>query len=129
MRKNSKQKGSRGERAAVKLLRGLGYDARRSQQYKGTADSADIEHNIFGVHLEVKFGYPNATIGSKAVEEFLAQAEKEKRIEDTALVLYKPDRKPWQAIFRHGEMIVHTADVKNAIKWCSDQTRIRLEIE
>ncbi len=50
---NSKRKGKRGEIEAVNLLKEYGYDARRSQQYKGTKDSPDIISN-FPFYIEVK---------------------------------------------------------------------------
>jgi Holliday junction resolvase len=50
---NSKQKGKRGEREFAKLCRDHGYDARRSQQYAGGVDSADVI-GLPGIHIEVK---------------------------------------------------------------------------
>lgn len=46
---NAKQKGKRGELEFVKFLKDRGFAARRSQQYKGTVDSADIE--VFNLDL------------------------------------------------------------------------------
>jgi hypothetical protein len=43
-RKNSRQKGKRGELdAAHALTRLFGWNARRTQQFKGTSDSSDVE--------------------------------------------------------------------------------------
>ncbi len=51
---NSRAKGKRGELEVAELLREMGFEARRSQQYNGAAGGADVEHNIGGVHVEVK---------------------------------------------------------------------------
>jgi hypothetical protein len=55
-RTNSRQKGKRGELDAAHTLRGLfGWNARRTQQFKGTADSSDIEvEQTPGAFWEVK---------------------------------------------------------------------------
>ena len=50
---NSREKGKRGEREFAKLCRQYGYDARRSQQYAGGVDSADVV-GLPGMHVEVK---------------------------------------------------------------------------
>ena len=51
---NSKRKGKVGEAEVAKILRSHGYDeARRSQQYCGSADSADVV-GLPGYHIEVK---------------------------------------------------------------------------
>ena len=43
-RKNSRQKGKRGELDAAHTLRSLfAWNARRTQQFKGTTDSSDVE--------------------------------------------------------------------------------------
>ena len=54
-RKNSRDKGARGERELADELRRLfGVEARRGQQYCGGADSPDVITDFDGVHLEVK---------------------------------------------------------------------------
>ena len=50
----SRNKGKRGELEVAELIREFGFEARRGQQFKGGAESADVEHNIPGVHVEVK---------------------------------------------------------------------------
>lgn len=53
---NSKQKGSRGEREVSKILTEAGFPASRSQQYKGSVDSADLDcESLEHLHFEVKF--------------------------------------------------------------------------
>ena len=52
---NSKRKGKVGELEWVNFLKTkFGIDAKRSQQYKGTADSADVESDWDFIHWEVK---------------------------------------------------------------------------
>lgn len=51
---SSRDKGKRGELEVAEVLRHMGFDARRSQQYNGDAGGEDITHSIHGVHIEVK---------------------------------------------------------------------------
>lgn len=51
---NSKQKGKRGELEAVNYLNKKGYSAKRTRQYKGTPESADIECKKLPFHFEIK---------------------------------------------------------------------------
>lgn len=54
MSKNSKQKGARFERLLASLLRGYGYEARRTAQYCGnTGDASDVV-GLPGIHIEAK---------------------------------------------------------------------------
>ena len=55
MGKMEREKGKRGEREVVALMRKHGFAARRGQQHRGGGDSPDIIHNIPNVHAEVKF--------------------------------------------------------------------------
>ncbi len=54
MGKMSREKGKRGEREVVALLKEYGFDARRGQQFRGGADSPDVIHSIPNVYIEVK---------------------------------------------------------------------------
>ena len=53
MGKMSRDKGKRGERELARILRGMGYKARRGQQYEGGSDSPDVV-GLPGIHMEVK---------------------------------------------------------------------------
>ena len=55
-----REKGKRGEREVVQLLRAFEFEARRGHQYRGGSDSPDVIHNIANVHLEVKLREPEA---------------------------------------------------------------------
>ena len=99
---NSKQKGKRGElEAARELTRLLGVEYRRSQQYMGTADSADIipVNGANGLHFEVK------RTEKLRVYEFIEQAVADCGSLDIPIVLHKQNStsaepKPWLAIIR-----------------------------
>ena len=89
---NSREKGKRGEREFAKLCRQYGYDARRSQQYAGGVDSADVI-GLPGVHIEVKLR-DTITEGDKLA--FMRQA-----IRDSAgsgkipIVAHKENYRQW----------------------------------
>mgnify|MGYP000091350381 CR=1 FL=1 len=51
---NSKQKGKRGELEWVHRLKGEGYEAERTVQYKGSLESFDVESNCPIKRYEVK---------------------------------------------------------------------------
>lgn len=54
MAKNSKRKGSVGERELASKLREYGYEARRSQQYCGVSGDEDLIHSMDGIYVECK---------------------------------------------------------------------------
>ena len=91
MARFERQKGKRGEREAAKELGKLfGIPIRRTQQYKGTPISADVE-GIDGLHIEVK---------RKEKLNFYQALEtaREESGEDTPLVLTRRNHKEWVAI-------------------------------
>jgi len=67
---NSRAKGARGEREFAKFLRDEGFDARRGQQFSGSADSPDV---VWGLgdkwHIEVK------RVQRLCLDDAIAQAE------------------------------------------------------
>ena len=89
MGRPQRQKGKRGERMAAKAVSAsLGVRARRGVQFKGGADSADIEVEIPGVHWEVKF------VEREAVRSWMAQAQAECGA-GVPVVLHKRSREEW----------------------------------
>lgn len=89
MGRSQRQKGKRGERMAAKAVaESLGVQARRGVQFKGGADSADIEVEIPGVHWEVKF------VEREAVRSWMAQARAECGA-GVPVVLHKRSREEW----------------------------------
>lgn len=90
---NSRAKGKRGELDAAKYLREvLGCPhARRSQQYCGTADSADIAEAIPGVHIEVK--------RTEALSLYTALDQAKRDCGDgLPVVMHRRNRQPWVVI-------------------------------
>ena len=51
---NGRQKGAQGEREFATVLKDLGIEARRGQQFSGGKDSPDVVADLTGVHFEVK---------------------------------------------------------------------------
>ena len=89
MGRSQRQKGKRGERMAAKAVgAALGVNARRGVQYKGGADSADIEVDIPGIHWEVKF------VEREAVRAWMKQAREECG-GMVPVVLHKRSREEW----------------------------------
>jgi Holliday junction resolvase len=88
-RTNSRQKGKRGEREAAKVLSEvLGVPARRGQQFKGTPDSPDVEIDLDGIFVEVKYAE------RVNLYEALERAEQQAGAK-VPIVLWRRNRKPW----------------------------------
>lgn len=89
MGRAQRQKGKRGELLAAKAVaQSLGVNARRGVQFKGGADSADIEVEITGVHWEVKF------VERESIRTWMAQARDECG-DSVPVVLHKRSREEW----------------------------------
>ena len=91
MGKMQREKGKRGEREVVELIKRYGFEARRGQQFKGGVDSPDVIHNIPNVFVEVKYRekfslYP-------ALEQALEEADGA-----APVVFHRRSGKPWVAI-------------------------------
>lgn len=89
MSRAQREKGKRGERSAAKAISAaLNCEARRGVQYKGGAESADLEVDIEGVHWEVK-----------AVERESIRAWMRQAMADAGgkipVVMHKKSREPW----------------------------------
>jgi hypothetical protein len=91
---NGRRKGRKGEQLVAKLCREYGFEARRGQQYAGGADSPDVVHNIEGYHLEVKF-YGDCPFGTKKLDEWLEQAERDCPDGHIGAVVFKWNRSDW----------------------------------
>ena len=94
MGRASREKGKRGEREFAALLRSLGLEARRTQQYSGTEGTADVSSSLEGVHLEVK------RYAGIAAIRFLEQAERDANPEDLPMVAMREDRGEWAILLR-----------------------------
>ena len=86
---NSRTKGKRGELEAAHMLREYGYDARRSQQYAGINNDADVV-GLPGIHIEVK------RAEKLNVDDALEQAIRDKREDEIPIVLHRKNRTPWK---------------------------------
>ncbi len=113
---NSRQKGKRIELEAAKFLSGLGFTARRGQQFKGGADSPDlIVDELSRVHIEVK-GVQGIDLGTKALLDAMMQAQDDGHGKAWAL-LWKRNRSCWRLSFwmpdidHDGAPIAVTSDV------------------
>ena len=93
MGRMSREKGKRGEREFAKILEGIGFDARRSQQFSGAAGDADLVTSLPGVHWEIK------RYAKVAAVRFLEQAERDSK-EDLAVVALREDRGSWVIMLR-----------------------------
>lgn len=102
---NSRRKGAEFERTLAKMLRNLGYEARRGQQFSGANGDADV------------VGLPHIHIEAKAVEKLniynaMAQAKHDAREGELPAVFHKKNRckvlvtmelEDWIEIYREWE--------------------------
>ena len=85
---NSRNKGKIGEREAANLLKGYGYDARRSQQYAGINGDADVV-GLPGIHIEVK------RVEKLNIDNAVDQSCNDASIGELPIVLHRKNRRPW----------------------------------
>ena len=89
MGRSQREKGKRGERLAAKAVsQAIRLPARRGVQFKGGADSADLEVELEGVHWEVKF------VERESIRSWMKQAEADSG-GLVPVVLSKRNREPW----------------------------------
>lgn len=85
---NSRQKGKRSELMLAHILQEYGFDARRSQQYAGINNDADVV-GVPNLHIECK------NVQRLNVRNAMAQSERDARDGEVPVVMHKMDRKPW----------------------------------
>lgn len=91
---NSNQKGKAGEREWAKLCREQGFeDARRSQQYAGINNDADIV-GLPGIHVEVK------RVERLNVSNAIRQAIEDKAEDEIPIVAHRKNREDWLVTMR-----------------------------
>lgn len=110
---NSKQKGNRFERTVAGLFRALGYDnARRSQQYAGINNDADVV-GVPGIHIECK---ARESLSHGQLYDAMEQAKRDKRADEIPVVIHKKNNHnvlvtmewdAWGQMFREWECSVH----------------------
>lgn len=88
---NSRQKGKRGELAAVKAWKAAGYEARRSQQFCGTGGDSDVVvADLPWLHCEVK------CVERLNIDDALAQAERDHLPGTIPVVMHKKNFTNWK---------------------------------
>lgn len=87
---NSKRKGARGELELAKILRGYGFDTRRTAQYNGkeTGSLADIV-GLDGIHAEVK------RVEALNIEKAMKQAIRDAKPNEVPCVFHRRNNCPW----------------------------------
>jgi hypothetical protein len=110
MRKNSKNKGKVGELEASKVLTNLlGIQLRRSQQFKGTQQSADIEpvDAEWNLHPEIKRSESVLGLGTyKAIEQAVAECG-----DNIPFVMSRRNHKEWLVVVRADDLIAFCEEV------------------
>lgn len=86
---NSKRKGKRGELEVAHFFQDLGLDARRSQQYAGINNDADVVGVPF-LHIEVK------RTERLNLDKAMAQSKSEARENEVPTVVSRKDRQEWR---------------------------------
>lgn len=85
---NSKQKGKVGELEFAKLCREYGFDCRRSVQYAGINNDADVV-GLPDLHIEVK------RVERLNIDAAMEQAQRDKKEEELAIVAHRKNNKEW----------------------------------
>ena len=99
MAKMSRDKGKRGELEVAALLKEYGFEARRGQQFKGTADSPDVIHNLpWPLHMEVKY------VERLNLNDAMAKAEADSG-HKAPLLFSRRNGKPWLATMKAGDFL------------------------
>ena len=95
---NSRNKGKRGELEAAHLLRKYGYDARRSQQYAGINNDADVV-GLPGIHIEVK------RVEKLNLNDAVEQSGRDAKEDEKPIVLHRKNRQKWLVTMPFDEWI------------------------
>jgi len=85
---NSRDKGKRGELEVAHLLQKYGYDARRSQQYAGINNDADVV-GLPGIHIEVK------RTEKLNIDTAMEQSIRDAREGEIPIVMHRKNRAEW----------------------------------
>lgn len=95
---NSRTKGKRGELEAAHLLKEHGYDARRSQQYAGINNDADVV-GLPGIHLEVK------RVEKLNLDNAMQQSIRDAKADEIPVVMHRKNRAEWLVTMTFEEWI------------------------
>lgn len=116
MGRMSKEKGKRGEREFAALLRGLGIDSRRTQQYSGTDGTSDVSSELDGVHIEVK------RYSRIAALRFMEQARRDSRPGDLPLVAMREDSGEWAIMIQAKDLHGMATKIVDVLGMSSDMS-------
>ena len=89
---NSRAKGASAEREVAALIREYGIEARRGQQFSGSADSPDVVADIPGWHLEVK------RVENLSLYKAMDQAVRDSGAGRCPVVVHRRNGRSWVAI-------------------------------
>ncbi len=95
---NSRQKGTQGELEFAAVLKGVGIEARRGQQFSGSKDSPDVVADLTGIHFEVK------RVQAGNLYTWLAQAQRD-GVGKVPIVAHRRNHKEWVAILPMPELL------------------------
>lgn len=93
-RKNSRRKGSVGERELSEVFRSFGYDGARRGQQRSGLDQADVIGGPEGWHFECK------RVELLNVWDAFAQAERDSRGDEEPAVAMRRNRSPWLVVVK-----------------------------
>ena len=94
---NSKQKGKTGELQVVNLFKEYGFDkARRSQQYAGINNDADVV-GMKDLHIEVK------RVERLNIHEAIEQCHRDKKESELGTVIHRKNNKEWLVTMKFDE--------------------------
>ena len=85
---NSRQKGKRAELQVAHMFKDHGFDARRSQQYAGINNDADVVGAPF-LHIEVKH------VERLNLRAAVDQSVRDAKEDEIPVVIHKQNRQPW----------------------------------
>lgn len=119
---NSIKKGKKGELDFCRFVKDLGHDCRRSQQYKGSKDSADVDSDLFWfIHPEVK------RVEKLNFYEAYSQADADSGDEKEPVVFHRKNRGEWMAFcdakFFLELLETYNKYVKGGIPWYAQSSK------
>ena len=95
---NSNKKGKQGELEFANLLKEHGFKARRSQQYAGINNDADVV-GLPDMHIEVK------RVERLNIDNAIDQCLEDKHEDELGMVAHRKNRRPWLVTMTFEEWI------------------------
>lgn len=86
---NSKKKGSRGELEFVNWLKAHSINARRTQQYCGANNDADIVSDLRAIHFEIK------RVEKLNISKAIQQSKEDAKADQYPVVVHRRSREKW----------------------------------